>query len=60
VSFAVTDGPTCVVVYGKARLLKGADAEAYLGRPPGSGRQPGTPTLIVFSPETYRWARLEG
>ncbi len=60
VSLAVSDGPTCVVVYGSARLLGGAAAEAYLGRPPGSGRQPGTPTLIVFSPETYRWARLEG
>jgi len=60
VSLAVSDGPTCVVVYGKARLLQDAEAEAYLGRPAGSGRQPGTPTLIVFEPETYRWARLEG
>jgi len=60
VSLAVTDGPRCVVVYGDARLLQGAEAEAYLGRPPGSGRQGGTPTLIVFSPHTYRWARLEG
>jgi nitroimidazol reductase NimA-like FMN-containing flavoprotein (pyridoxamine 5'-phosphate oxidase superfamily) len=60
VSLAVTDGPRCVVVYGTARLLQGAEAEAYLGSPPGSGRQGGTPTLIVFSPETYRWARLEG
>jgi PPOX class probable F420-dependent enzyme len=60
VSLAVTDGPTCVVVYGTARLLQGAEAEAYLGEPPGSGRQTGTPTLIVFVPETYRWARLEG
>jgi len=49
-----------VVVYGTARLLKGAEAEAYLGRPPGGGMQRGTPTLIVFAPETYRWARLEG
>lgn len=60
VSLAVADGPTCVVVYGEARLLQGADAEAYLGEAPGSGRQTGTPTLIVFSPDTYRWARLEG
>ncbi len=60
VSLAVTDGPRCVVVYGDARLLQGAEAEAYLGSPPGSGRQGGTPTLIVFSPDTYRWARLEG
>jgi general stress protein 26 len=60
VSLAVSDGPTCVVVYGTARLLQGAEAEAYLGEPPSSGRQGGTPTLIVFAPETYRWARLEG
>ncbi len=60
VSLAVTEGPTCVVVYGDARLLQGDEAEAYLGEPPSSGRQGGTPTLIVFSPETYRWARLEG
>jgi nitroimidazol reductase NimA-like FMN-containing flavoprotein (pyridoxamine 5'-phosphate oxidase superfamily) len=60
VSIAVTDGPTCVVVYGQARLLSGDEAEAYLGESPGSGRQTGTPTLIVFAPETYRWARLEG
>jgi general stress protein 26 len=60
VSLAVTDGPTCVVVYGNARLLQGAEAEAYLGEAPGSGRQTGTPTLIVFAPDTYRWARLEG
>lgn len=60
VSLAVTDGPRCVVVYGEARLLQGSDAEAYLGQPPGTGRQGGVPTLIVFSPETYRWARLEG
>ena len=60
VSLAVSDGPTCVVVYGQARMLQGAEAEAYLGEPPGSGRQPGTPTLIVLVPETYRWARLEG
>lgn len=59
-SLAVTDGPTCVVVYGTARLLQGAEAEAYLGRKPESGRQGGEPTLIVFAPETYRWARLEG
>ena len=59
-SLAVTDGPTCVVVYGQARLLQGAEAEAYLGEAPGSGRQRGTPTLIVITPETYRWARLEG
>jgi nitroimidazol reductase NimA-like FMN-containing flavoprotein (pyridoxamine 5'-phosphate oxidase superfamily) len=60
VALAVTDGPRCVVVYGRARLLQGAEAEAYLGRPHGSGRQTGVPTLIVFAPETYRWARLEG
>ena len=60
VSIAVTDGPTCVVVSGQARLLDGAEAEAYLGEPPGSGRQTGTPTLIVFPAESYRWARLEG
>jgi nitroimidazol reductase NimA-like FMN-containing flavoprotein (pyridoxamine 5'-phosphate oxidase superfamily) len=60
ISLAVTDGPRCVVVYGEARLLEGAEAEAYLGEAPGSGRQGGVPTLIVFSPETYRWARLEG
>ena len=60
VSLAVTDGPTCVVVYGTARLLQGDEAEAYLGEPPGSGRQRGTPTLVVFSPETWRWARIEG
>jgi PPOX class probable F420-dependent enzyme len=60
VSLAVTDGPTCVVVYGDARLLQGDDAKEYLGESPGSGRQGGTPTLVVFSPETYRWARLEG
>jgi pyridoxine/pyridoxamine 5'-phosphate oxidase len=60
VSLAVTDGPRCVVVYGTARLLQGAEAEGYLGRPAASGRQGGTPTLIVFAPETYRWARLEG
>lgn len=50
VSLAVAQGPTCVVVYGTARLLQGADAEAYLGEPPGNGSQPGTPTLIVFAP----------
>jgi PPOX class probable F420-dependent enzyme len=60
ISLAVTDGPRCVVVYGEARLLSGAGAEAYLGSPVSSGRQPGTPTLVVFGPETYRWARLEG
>ncbi len=60
VSLAVSDGPTCVVVYGQARMLQGAEAEAYLGEPAGSGRQPGTPTVIVLTPETYRWARLEG
>lgn len=60
VSLAVTDGPRCVVVYGEARLLAGGEAEAYLGEPVASGRQGGTPTLIVFAPETYRWARLEG
>ena len=60
VSLAVSDGPTCVVVYGQARMLQGAEADAYLGEPAGSGRQPGTPTVIVLTPETYRWARLEG
>jgi PPOX class probable F420-dependent enzyme len=60
VSLAVTDGPRCVVVYGGARLLTGAEAEARLGGPVHSGRQRGEPTLIVFAPETYRWARLEG
>ncbi len=60
VSIAVTDGPTCVVVSGEARLLDGDEAEAYLGEAPGSGRQGGTPTLIVFAAESYRWARLEG
>jgi len=60
VSLAVSDGPTCVVVYGNARLLQGDEAEKYLGEAPGSGRQRGTPTLIVFSPDQYRWARLEG
>ena len=48
ISLAVTDGPTCVVAYGDARLLQDAEAEQYLGQPPGSGRQPGVPTLIVF------------
>jgi len=60
VSMAVTDGPTCVVVSGEARLLDGDEAEAYLGEVPGSGRQTGTPTLIVFEAASYRWARLEG
>jgi PPOX class probable F420-dependent enzyme len=60
VSLAVTDGPTCVVVYGEVRLLDGADAEQYLGEVPDSGRQSGVPTLIVLTPQTYRWARLEG
>ena len=61
VSMAVTDGPTCVVVSGEARLLQGAEAKAYLGgEEPGSGRQTGTPTLIVFAAASYRWARLEG
>jgi len=60
VSLAVSDGPTCVVVYGTARLLQGDEAERYLGEAPGSGRQRGTPTLIVFAPDQYRWARLEG
>ncbi len=60
VSLAVVDGPTCVVLYGEARLLQGAEAEARVGGPVESGRQPGTPTLIVFRPDTYRWARLEG
>ena len=60
VSLAVTDGPRCVVVYGEARLLQGAEAEAYIGGPVSSGRQGGEPTLIVFEPQTYRWARLEG
>ncbi len=60
VSLAVTDGPTCVVAYGEARLLDGAEAEQYLGEAPGSGRQSGAPTLIVLAPQTYRWARLEG
>jgi hypothetical protein len=48
------------VVYGEARLLQGAEAEAKEGGPVDSRRQGGTPTLIVFSPETYRWARLDG
>lgn len=60
VSLAVNDGPTCVVVYGQARLLQGAEAEAYLGEAPGNGSQPGEPTLIVFTPSTFRWARLDG
>ena len=60
VSLAVNEGPTCVVVYGEARLLQGAEAEAYLGEAPGNGSQPGEPTLIVFAPETWRWARLQG
>jgi nitroimidazol reductase NimA-like FMN-containing flavoprotein (pyridoxamine 5'-phosphate oxidase superfamily) len=60
VSLAVTDGPTCVVVYGDAGLLTGDEAEAYLGEKPGSGRQTGEPTLIVFAPHTYRWSRLDG
>jgi catechol 2,3-dioxygenase-like lactoylglutathione lyase family enzyme len=60
VSLAVTEGPTCVVVYGEARLLQGAEAEAKVGGPVHSARQGGTPTLIVFSPDTYRWARLDG
>jgi len=60
VSLAVNEGPTCVVVYGSARLMQGAEAEAYLGKPPGNGSQPGEPTLIVFAPETWRWARLQG
>ncbi|MBT5774536.1 MAG: hypothetical protein HOH95_09175, partial [Dehalococcoidia bacterium] len=60
VSIAVTDGPTCVVVSGEARLLDGEEAEAYLGEAPGSGRQTGEPTLIVFEAASYRWARLEG
>ena len=60
VSLAVYDGPTCVAVYGDARLLQGSEAENYLGKPPGNGRQPGTPTLIVFPATTYRWARLDG
>ena len=59
-SLAVTDGPTCVVVYGQARLLQGDEADAAFGEPINSARQRGTPTLIVFAPETYRWARLEG
>ncbi|RLT42199.1 MAG: pyridoxamine 5'-phosphate oxidase family protein [Chloroflexi bacterium] len=60
VSLAVVEGPTCVVIYGEARLLQGAEAEAHVGGPVESGRQGGTPTLIVFRPDTYRWARLEG
>ena len=60
VSFAVTDGPTCVVVYGEVRLLDCAEAEQYLGEAPDSGRQSGVPTLLVLAPQTYRWARLEG
>ncbi len=49
-----------MVVYGEARLLQGAEAEAHVGGTVESGRQGGTPTLIVFRPDTYRWARLEG
>ncbi len=60
ISLAVTDGPTCVVASGDARLLQGAEAEQYLGEPAGSGRQSGVATLIVFAPQAYRWARLEG
>jgi PPOX class probable F420-dependent enzyme len=60
VSLAVTDGPRCVVVAGAARLLQGPEAETYVGGPVSSGRQGGEPTLIVFTPQTYRWARLEG
>jgi PPOX class probable F420-dependent enzyme len=60
VSLAVTEGPTCVVVYGEARLLQGAEAEAKEGGTVDSRRQGGTPTLIVFTPDTYRWARLDG
>jgi nitroimidazol reductase NimA-like FMN-containing flavoprotein (pyridoxamine 5'-phosphate oxidase superfamily) len=60
VSLAVVEGPTCVVVYGEARLLQGTEAEAKVGGPVHSAQQRGTPTLIVFSPETYRWARLDG
>ncbi len=60
VSIAVTDGPICVVVSGQARLLAAAEAESYLGEAVSSGRQGGTPTLIVFGADSYRWARLEG
>jgi PPOX class probable F420-dependent enzyme len=60
VSIAVVDGPTCVVVYGEARLMQGVEAEAKAGGPVDSSRQSGTPTLIVFAPDTYRWARLDG
>jgi PPOX class probable F420-dependent enzyme len=60
VSLAVSDGPRCVVVYGEARLLTGTEAETYVGGPVDSARQRGEPTLIVFAPDSYRWARLEG
>lgn len=60
VSFAVSEGPTCVVVYGTARLLQGAEAEARMSDAPPVGLPRGTVTLITFTPEMYRWARIEG
>ena len=39
VSLAVVEGPTCVVVYGEARLLEGAEAEAKFGGPVHSAQQ---------------------
>ena len=56
VSLAVTDGPTCLVISGEARLLDGAEAEAYLGEPLADGH---APTLIVFAAASYRWADVE-
>jgi PPOX class probable F420-dependent enzyme len=60
VSLAVVEGPTYVVVYGEARLLQGAEAEAKVGGPVHSAQQRDTPTLMVFSPEIYRWTCLDG
>ncbi|MBA00985.1 MAG: hypothetical protein CL752_01005 [Chloroflexi bacterium] len=58
ISFAVSEGETCVVVYGEAKLLQGKSAENYLGRPLSQGLQPGERTLIILSPKTWRWARI--
>lgn len=60
ISFAVWEGETCVVVYGEAKLLQGKNAENYLGRSLSPGQQPGERTLIVLSPNTWRWARIKG
>jgi PPOX class probable F420-dependent enzyme len=58
VSLAVSDGSTCVVVYGTAKVIKASDPESAIYQRQVSTRHSGERVFIVFAPETYRWAKL--